>query len=70
MSIISGGRYMEDVKYCTKCGEQMPIDAIYCQKCGYKVKSENILSNLGSKTPKNKSAIAVAVLITIIVAVV
>jgi len=61
---------MDDVKYCSKCGEEMPLDAIYCQKCGYKVKSENVLSNIGSKTPKNKSVIVVAVLITIIVAIV
>jgi len=25
---------MEDVKYCTKCGEKNTIDAIYCLKCG------------------------------------
>ena len=58
---------MEDVKYCPKCGEKLPIDAIYCQKCGYKNKSENVLSNIGSKTLKNKSIIAVAILAIIII---
>ena len=25
-----------EVKYCTKCGASMPLDAIYCLKCGQK----------------------------------
>lgn len=29
-----------EVKYCTKCGASMPLDAIYCLKCGQKQPKE------------------------------
>lgn len=27
--------------YCSKCGMELPSDALFCKKCGYRVSAEN-----------------------------
>lgn len=39
------------MKYCTKCGTQMPDDSKFCTKCGSKLNGEPVESPVKSKKP-------------------
>ncbi|MCL5068705.1 MAG: zinc ribbon domain-containing protein, partial [Thaumarchaeota archaeon] len=30
---------MQEVKYCTKCGKELPKDAVFCPNCGTNVQA-------------------------------
>lgn len=56
----------EKIKYCPKCGEQVPIDYKFCHSCGFNFETQNIAeeinrekkvetSNLTDKNKKEKN---------------
>jgi len=60
---------MKSKKFCIKCGEEIPKDSLFCQKCGAKAPEakEDIPNSIPPKASQNKSRIAVALIITIVV---
>lgn len=60
---------MKSKKFCIKCGEEIPKDSTFCPKCGAKTAEtkEDIPNYTPPKVLQNKTRIAVALIITIVV---